>query len=448
MAARHRTGAEIDRDGHVGAGIAERVDARTTVDAVRTGATDQHVVARVAIQRVGIGAARQGVGLGTAIDQVGAGVAGQDVGKGRAGEVGDSLQHVALGFATRSRTGEQIDGNRLRRTGVVGRVDATAADQRVGAEPADQRVGRRTAVEQVLVAVAGDQVGQRRAGDVRHAREDVARRRTAKSGAGRKVDRDRHERRGVVGHVGAAAAQQRVRPEPAHERVRPCAAIQDVAVAVAGQEVAAAGRADQVSDALQDVALRIAARSGSGCEADGDRRGRVRVIGRVVATAADERVCQSAAGERVVARAAVDQVGCAVTREDVALSRADQVGDADEQVTLRVATERQAAAEIDGHGLGRARIRDRVDVAAANERVGAEAALQRVGSNATVDHVAVGVARQDVCASRAHQVQDVEQDVPCGIVSCTGSGRQVHRDRAGRRGVVGRIGTAAALERV
>ena len=259
MAARNRAGPQIDRDGRIRAGIAERVDAGAAVDVVRAGAAHQDVVGGIAIQRVRIGATRERIGFCTAIDQVGAAVTRQDIGMGRACEIGHGRQHVALGVAARAGAGQQVDGDGLRGRAVIGCIDAAAAHQGVRAETARQRVGRRPAVEQVDIAVAGDPVGQCRSGDVGHARQHVARRSSTEPGTGRKVDRDRQQRRGVVGHVGATAAQEGVVPQTADERVGAGAAVQDVAVVIAGQQVGTARRADQVGDGLQHVALCVTA---------------------------------------------------------------------------------------------------------------------------------------------------------------------------------------------
>ena len=129
---------------------------------------------------------------------------------------------------------------------------------------------------------------------------------------------DRHGRAGgrVVGHVEAAATDQRVGADSARERIGSCPAVEDVVVAVARQHVGLV-RARQVGDLQQHVTAGVAAEGQAAAQIDRHALVRRTVIGRVEVAAADQRVGRAGTREGIGARATVDHVRVEVAHQAV-----------------------------------------------------------------------------------------------------------------------------------
>ena len=241
---------EIDRDGCAGRGV---------VDGVEIAA---------ALQRIAAHATGQRIGPAPAVQQIVVVVARQHVGPCRAAEVPHADEHVALGLAAEACPGAQVDGDRLPRRVVVGRVDSASTRQRVTAAAADQRVGAIPAVDLVCIAVTRQQVGLARADDVADAGQDVALGVSAGPRSGRDIDGDARVRGDVAHRIDATAALQRVGTHTADQRVVAGSAIEDVVVAVTRQQVGIR-RAGDVLDVGIGVAGRFAACGRPGQQVDG-----------------------------------------------------------------------------------------------------------------------------------------------------------------------------------
>ena len=475
---------QADRDARQRVGIACRIGADPAV---------QHVRARPAHQRVVAGAARQCF-IARRADQ--------QVGKVRSDDLFDILDDIARGIAARTfGHAVEIDRDRRRRGRIIDRVDPRAAidavgpgaaDDRVVAIPAVQHIGAARAADQVVAGPAIQRVGsgaagqgvvERAADNMLDALQHVALGITALPGAGGKVDIDRRGRARIVGGIDAVATVQRVGTGAADQRVVAIAAIEHIVARTAVQGIVIA-RSQKDLDPLQHIAIGIAAGAGGAVEVDIDRRRAARIVGRVGAVAADQRVRAGAADQRVVAiiaiehvgpGAALDQVvaGIAVDRvraraagQRVIIGRPEHLLDVDQDIAGAIAG--GAGQPVHAHrnpgGGGRiigsvhpgAAIH-RIGPGAAHQRVVAIAAQQAVVAAAPIDQVVARAAFQRVAAGRA-----VDRVVARGADDMFDPGQHVTRrppagarravepdvHRLGAIRIIDRVGTRAAIERV
>jgi Flp pilus assembly secretin CpaC len=170
VAARDRTGREID------------------VHARRTRRIRQRIEAVAADQRIRTGTALDQVVASTTVDDVRTRGAGQRVVERRTGDLFEAGNRIALGMAARHGVGREIDADRRVRRRIVETVVARTADQRIGPRIAENRIVARTAIEAIGVRVAAQRIGPRTADDGFEAREHVARRVAARGGTGREID--------------------------------------------------------------------------------------------------------------------------------------------------------------------------------------------------------------------------------------------------------------------
>ena len=438
---------QVDRDLGRGVGIVERIRSDAAIEAVGAGAALQRVGAIEAVKRILAAGTDDQVVAQAAIDQVGIAVAGQPVRAVGPGEVADTLQTVALRIAARTGSCAQIDGHREAGGRVVGGIDPAAADKRVGPTGTRERVVGGAAVENVAVGVATQRIHAARTGDGKDALQQVARRVTACSGPRAEVDRHGEARVGIVDKVRAAATRQRVGAEVADQRVVVAAAVQPVVVVIADEQVGPR-RADDIADADQDIALRVAADSGPRRQVDRHGLARRGVDRRVGAAAADQGVAAARTDQGVGAGPAIDDVAVAVARERVVLVRAAQVGQPDQHVTLGVAAGPGVRSEVHRDARARTGVVRRVCPAAADQRVGAEAAGQRILAGAAIQQVVVGIARDLVVAAGADHVGDGHEQVAGRIAAEIAGTAEIDRDRPDRAGIVHGVRAATALQRI
>ena len=105
---------------------------------------------------------------------------------------------------------------------------------------------------------------------------------------------------------------------------------------------------------------------------------------RVVAGAADHRVCAVATIERVVCGAAGQQVIVVTAGDHVVVLRADQVRDGVDHIAFRLAARCIACCKVDGNAGRRGRVVDRIYSAAADKCVGACSADKQIILRAAV----------------------------------------------------------------
>ena len=324
---------------------------------------------------------------------------------------------------------EQVDRDRRVGVGVVDGVpDAPAAIQRVGTEATNQGVTARAAIDQVGVAVAREHIGIGRAGDVADVRERVTCRGTAVGEARCEIDRDLGRGVGIVERVDADAAVDAVRTGAALQRIVAIETVERVLATCAGNQVVAQATVDQVgkivagqpvgtigpakvSDALENVALRVAARARAGAQVHGHLEGRRRIVGRIEPAAANERVGAAGARQGVVTGATIQHVAIGVAAQGIVASGTGHRKDALQQVTRRIAASTGARPEVNGHGEARRGIVDEVGPATTRQCVGAKPADQRVVPIAAVEPVAIVVADQKIGSRRADEIAHVEQYV-------------------------------------
>jgi hypothetical protein len=136
--------------------------------------------------------------------------------------------------------------------------------------------------------------------------------------------------------------------------------------------------ASPVLDAVELVALRMAAGGRIGAERDDQAVGGILVGGRIDAFAAVDRVVAGAARELVVAFPAKEHVGAIVALEFIAMIRPGEVIDMVELIALGIAARGRFANEGDAHALVRVGVGRRIDAFCTFQVVGAPAALERV----------------------------------------------------------------------
>ena len=422
-------GCQIDDDARCRRRIVRRIVAGAAVQRIGAAETGQHVVARAALQHVGVGVTRQRIVEG---------------GTGQVLEIG---QRVALRVSGGAGTGRQADDDGSGRSGIAGGIVARAAVQHVRARAAFDRVVTRAARQHVGIAVAGQRVVIARAGDALDRGQHVALRIAAAVGAGGEVDRHAGVRLRIVGGVRARAAVQRIGTGSRDQLVVARAAGQPAAGRRGAQRVGI-GRARDVLDAGERVALCIAPDAGAGRQIDRDGGTRRRIVRGVAARPAVQHVRAAQSRQHVVARPTGQRVRAGIAGQQVGIGRPDQVFDIGERVALRVAPRAGAGRQVDGNARRRPGIARGVVAGAAVKRVRPGPAGQQVIARAADQRVGVGIAGQGVVAGRSDDALDAGQRVAIGVAAHALAGRQIDRYRRHRRRVIGGVETGAAVHHV
>ena len=290
-----------------------------------------------------------------------------------------------MGGAAHARTGREIDGHGCPRGRIAGKVNAAATDQRVGAKSARERVRTRPAIDQVVAGVAQQAVRLTRANDVLDVGEMVSGSITAGRAASRQADRD-------------------------------------------------GGRARIVKGIDADAAIK----------AVGARPARKRVVGGF----AIQRVGADPACQTIVAGATVQQVGIVVTRQPVIGPRAGDVGDARQDIALRVAAGTRPGRQVDRDGTARGRIGCGVGAAPTLERVATGQTGEHVVACSAIDDIGIAIAGQPVVAGRSDQIGDPDQDVAGRCPAAAGAAREADGDGRQRGGVDRRVISTTAHQGV
>ena len=256
-------------------------------------------------------------------------------------------------------------------------------------------------------------------------------------GAAVQPDIDPGARSGVIGDVGAGAADQPVGPAAARQPVVPRATRQRVRARIAAQHVVER-RPDQRFDTAQRIALRIAAAPGRAVQRDRHPAGGGRVIGGVVARAADQHIGARPARQPVVGR---------ITRQHVIARRPAQILDPGQPVTLGVAAAADARRQVHRHRRGRGAVIGHVAARATVQRVGAAAPRQHVVAGPAGQHIVGGVTDQQVVEAAAQHPLDRHQMV-AGRVAGRFAPVQIDLDTRGRVRIIGGVEARATVQRV
>ncbi len=431
VATRHRAGAEVDRHGGSRAGIAGRVDAGAAGDRVGPAVAFDRIVAVAAVDRVVAGAAIDAVMAGIAEDLVvlAAGI------------------HAVVAGAAMDGVGPGPADEAIRAVAAVETVVAGLAGERVVAAIAHDRVVAQLAADDVADVAAGQLVGIARPVQVLDAGQRVALGVAAGAGAGQQVDRHRRRRTLIVGVVRAVAAVQDIGPGPAVEPVVAGGAGQRIGAAAAGQPVGE-GRAVEILDRDEGVALGVAARAGPAGQVDLHGRGRGVVIDRVDAEVAIENISAAIAGERVIPVPARKEIVPEIAEQGVVEGRAGEILDPEIDVALGIVELALAGGQAGGHGARRAEIDDGVEVEAAIEGVGAAPAVECVVPFAAGQGVDAAVAGQGVEGGRADDVLDILVRVALGGTVEAQPAGQVHSHMAVGDAEIDRVVAVAAIDGV
>ena len=327
IAAMAGAGCQVDIHPGRRAAIVHRIRAVPARNDIRTATTGQDVVAVPTIDDIV---------PPPAIDHIVAGITGQRIGIVRTGQVFDARKRVALSIAAKPGSRTQIDRHSVARARIIRRVGAAATnqgictaatDQRVVAGAAIDHVVTQSAIQHVVSVAAGQRVIAGRTRHVLDAAETVPFRIAARGGIRSEVDRHAICRAGIAGRIGAAAADQGVRPGTAGQRVIAGATIQHIVTGIASQAVALR-RTGQVLDAGQCIAGGIATGAGARCQVHCDAapgagiaRGiRAATAGqRIRAGTADQRVVAITTIEDVIPGAAAQQVGAGIPGQGIGL---------------------------------------------------------------------------------------------------------------------------------
>ena len=465
IAAMADAGGKVDIDRRARGGIVGLVKAGAAIEHVRARAAHQHVIPGSARQRVIAGPARKRVVAIAAGQAVIAAAAAKPVVIGRADDRLDPDQLVTGSIPGRADRAIERDHHARARGGIIDRVKPVTADQRVRSDAADQRVVARAAIQHLVAAAADQPVVIGRTDDMLDVLQHIARGIAADPCRAVEKDRDRAGRGRIIGGVEARSAIQRVGPGAAGQRVVAIAALDPVVARAAAQRIVVR-RSDQMFDIADHIALGIAAAADRTVERDIDRRARTRIIhrvdarpaidrvgtvathDRVVAIAAQQHVAAFAAIDPVVAGAALDRVVAAAAGQAVVIGRSDQVLDIEDLIALGIAAKAQPAIEIGGNPAARLRIADRVGAIAAIEHIGARPGDQQVIARTARNRVGGRAAAQRVVVVRSDQHLDIGQLIARGIARGARGARQVDRHRACRMGICHRIGARAAIDLV
>ena len=261
------------------------------------------------------------------------------------------------------------------------------------------------------------------------------------------IDRNRRDRAGVGDRVGARPAIEAVRTDPADQRIVARAAQQRFIGAGPDQAVVE-GRTDHPLDAQQLVARRGAAGPDAAVEEDADRRARVRIVGKVVAGAAVQRIGSQPAAQGIVADAPRQRIGIAIADQRIRRIRADHVLDVEIDIALRIAAAAGASRKVDRYRGGRPGIGDGVDAKAAVDGIGAKVALESVVAGIAVEVIVARAAPQGIVVATAVERLDIGQLVAGGIARGARRAVQPDRYRARHPPVAHRILTRPAIDGV
>ena len=453
MAATVCIGGQVDSHGRIGSGVIDKVRTRAAIDRVSPGTTDDGVVAAAAIDGIGIGVTRQ------------------DVVIGRTGEVFKAGQRIARRIACRGlQSGErQVYGHACAGIGVGNRIDPRAAIQDIRASATfddvvacatRQGIDTCAAIDRVIAGTGIDhRTGRGRrqdivivgAGDVFEVGKNIAIGIAAGNLGGHKRQVDGYACRGIgIGNgIHACAAIERIGTAETFDHVISIAAADNVDIAIAGQRVIE-GRADDIFDAEQRVALRIAAGVDIGGQIDGHSAGRGGIVNRVVACTTIQNIGTAETDQHVVADTAGNAVGIGIAGDAVIEAGADDVLDRDQGIALRVTARVDARCQIDRHTRSRGCVGNRIDARATIQRIGAAEADQRIVACTAGQHVHAGITRQRIRIGRAGDVLESCENIAIGIAAGRlGTGhRQVDGHARGRIRVGDRVDADAAIERI
>ena len=416
--------------GHLGRAVKRDRDAGHAI----LGVPDRHVGI---IRRVDARAAIEIIAAKAALDYVGVRIARDRVAEPRADDVLEIDDRVDVASLHRRRRGDgpverEVHAKILRGVGVIDRIGAGAAVERIVAVTARNRV---------VGGVAEDRVRLVRADDVLEIddRVDVGRRhRNGGQGAAVQRQVDGGRRIAVIDRIGAAAAV---------ERIVAGTAAQDIVAGVAEQGVGAAATDDvlEIHDRV-DVSARLHGDGNGGRAVQREREGSrgVRIIDRIAA---------GAAVERVVAEPAADQIGVAVARDGVREGRADDVFEIDDRVDIAAHDDRRRRRHRPGErqshagsGIG---IIERVDAGPAVERIVAAAARDGVVAGLRVDVIGVVIAGDTIRVGvRADDVFDIDDRAARSRAAIRVRQQVDVKVRIAVGGEIGRVGTGTAVERI
>ena len=373
--------------------IAERIVAGASVEGIVARATFDRVAARSATEGVGVGIASQHVvvtGAAEALDVREAVPRSISSGGGPSGEI---HRHGGVG------------------PGIVDRIAAGTAIDRVGPGTGDDGVIAGAEGDQASRSIDIDVVGEGRTDDILNVRVGIARGVAACPGsrggigAGGRTDIDRHPDRGqrVIDRVRAVAAVEGVRPGTGDEGVVPVPTLEETPGAAGRREdrgkPVVVGRADDVLDVAEDVAIGIARRGLRGGEHQVHRHpgGRIRVRHRIGVRATVDRVRTRTGDQRVIARPACKSAAGSERRQAVGKGRADEVLDVGEDIARGVAGGilRRREIEVDGDACGGGRIGRGVRSGTTVEGVVARARNQCVVAGTAGEDAAVRAGGRD-----------------------------------------------------
>ncbi len=219
-------------------------------------------------------------------------------------------------------------------------------------------------------------VGKGRAQQLLDAGENIAGRITAAAGGAIKVDCDRRRCCLIARRVKARAAVDRVRARAAGDRVIARAALKRIAAQSARQRIVVRAAdehvvaepafervgirgTDDLFDADEHVARRIAAAARRAGERNGHARTGRGIVGHIIARATVQRIGPAAADQRIIADIADERFVRPRSDQRIRLGRTEHGFDAAQRIAFGIAADACAAAEKHGNALDRgAVIRD------------------------------------------------------------------------------------------
>ena len=461
-------GAAVERDIHCRRRrrIGCSIEAATADHAVGPDPGNKGIVARAAAQRIGAGPARQRIVVVRADNGL------------------DRDQRIARRIADRARIGGETDRHRAGGIGVGGGITARPAIEHIGPAAADQGIVAKPAAQRFRRARADQHIGKVRTDDALDIADDIAGRLAARAfGDAVEIDGDRRaaarivrrvDPRTAVDHIRAGAADESIVADAAQQGVGPAGADQAVVARAAFQHVA--GRttdqgivvlaADQMLDARQHIALRVAARARARGKVDGDRRAAGRIVRRVEAVAAHQRIRPRAADQHVVAVLPDQRIGLRAADQSIVEGRALDHFDPGQHVARGIAAKARGAIGIDRDARPAGRIVRRVDPRPAVKAVRPRAADQRViacpareaviaglpqqevVARAARDAVGIGAALNGIVKGAADHRLDIAEHIARRIARGASKAIHPHRDPRAGRGIVRRVDPRAAVEHI
>ena len=354
---------------------------------------------------------------------------------------------VAFGFVARRGIAIQPNSDCALCRRIVDGVETIFALQLVCTGPADEDIVAEAAPEHVVLIVAGQAVIMVGADQALDAGKYIAL--CVSADAGRSIQSHSHARSrpAIIGCVGAFPALQNVCARATCEDIVAATAFKPIVASTADQAIVE-GRANHALDALQHVAIGVAAFGKSAVETYRHGKARQAVIDGIVTRAAVQRVCAAQTEQRVVSIITQQDVRSGGADQRIVEPRSFQSFDADEHIADRIATFQRGAVQRHANAARRAVVAGDIETVAAIQSVGTRAAFDHIVAKAALERLRPYAANQAVAEIRTRQIFDIAVTVAFCVAARSGTPIQEDGDAYGAVAEIDRVCARAAIDRI